>query len=153
MLVTTLCRTRGDAEDLLAWLRARGYRDDELGLVLYGEQALSQGGKQVSEEQAMRHAFPMLGAASGVSVAAAVAGIALVTGPAGLMIAGPLALLLAAVGVISAGGIVGILAGAGIPNDDAERYADELKTGAVIVSVTAHKGDERAVHAFFARFG
>jgi hypothetical protein len=147
--VTTLCRTREEAEDVIAWLRERGYAYDEIGVIIHTDAQRRK--DKVPEEQALRHALPMMGAATGVSVAAGLAGIALVAGPVGLGVAGPLALLLVGMGAVSAGGIVGILAGAGIPNDDAERYADELQQGGVVLSVVPHAGDEDAVRNFFAR--
>jgi len=152
MLVTALCRTHEDAEYAVTWLRRRGYGTEEIGLVLYEDSALQKVDK-TPEEQALRHALPLASASVGISTVSMIAGVALAGGPAGLAAAGPLALLLSAVGALSFGGIVGMLEGAGIPNDDTERYADELKRGGVIVSVTPHPGDDEAVHAFFARFG
>lgn len=152
MVVSALCRTHEDAESAVTWLRERRYAGEEIGLVLYEDAALRKVDK-TPEEQALRHALPLAGAGVGISAASAIAGVALVGGPAGLAVAGPLALLLSTVGALSIGGIVGILEGAGISDDDSERYADELKRGGVLVSVTPHPGDEDAVRAFFARFG
>jgi len=152
MLVSTLCRTREDAEYVVTWLRECGYAGEEIGLVLYEDDALRKVDK-TPEEQALRHALPLAGASVGISTVSMIAGVALAVGPAGVAVAGPLALLLSTVGALSIGGIVGMLEGAGISDDDSERYADELKRGGVLVSVTPRAGDEEAVRAFFARFG
>jgi hypothetical protein len=148
----TLFRDRRTAEGALAWLREHGYREDEIGIVLHD----AAHGREVSplfgrsEEQSLGEALPITGATAGISIAAAFAGAVLIVGPLGLLAAGPLALLLGALGAVSAGGIVGVLIGAGIPHSEAERYADELKKGAVLMSVTPHEGDEKAVREVFA---
>jgi len=148
----TLFRDRRDAEGAMLWLRERGYREDEISIVLYDaaheREITPLYGR--SEEQSLGEALPMTGAAAGISLAAAFAGAVLIVGPAGLIAAGPLALLLGALGAVSAGGIVGVLIGAGIPHTEAERYADELKQGAVLMSVTPRDGDEKAVREVFA---
>jgi hypothetical protein len=148
-MLTTLFRDRHDAEQATYWLRERGYREDEIGVVVHDSaHAGPHFGR--SEEQSLGEALPMIGATAGISLVAAFAGSMLIVGPAGLLAAGPLALLLGALGAVSAGGIAGVLIGAGIPHDEAERYADELKRGAVLMSVTPHEGDEKAVREVFA---
>src|SRR5260370_40509652 len=95
--VTVLFRHRYDAEEGIAWLRERGYADNEIGIVLHSPVPVSVGatGGMAPEEQAMRHALPIMGTAAGISVAAVTAGIALTVGPAGLVARGALARLLA----------------------------------------------------------
>jgi hypothetical protein len=148
----TLFRDRRDAERAMFWLREHGYREEEIGIVLHdaahGRAVTPHFGR--SEEQSLGEALPMTGVVAGISVAAAFAGAVLIVGPAGLLAAGPLALLLGALGAVSAGGIAGVLIGAGIPHSDAERYADELKQGAVLISITPHPEDEKAVREVFA---
>jgi hypothetical protein len=145
---TRLFRDRHDAEDVLFRLRKRGYRQDEIGIVVHD--AAHQGPRAGrSEEQSLGEGLPLMGAATGISAAAALAGSMLVMGPAGLLAAGPLALFLGAVGAVSAGGIAAVLIGAGIPHNEAERYADELKKGGVLLSVKPHPGDEETVRGLF----
>lgn len=152
LTLRTLFRDRRAAEGAILWLRERGYREDEIGIVLqdaaHGSKVTPHFGR--SEEQSLGEALPMTGVVAGISVVAAFAGAVLIVGPAGLLAAGPLALLLGALGAVSAGGIAGVLIGAGIPHTEAERYADELKQGAVLISVTPHAEDESAVRELFA---
>ena len=50
----------------------------------------------------------------------------------GLVVAGPLAAGLAGAGAGAAtGGLIGALTGAGVPEDEAERYSNDIKEGGI----------------------
>lgn len=55
-----------------------------------------------------------------------------------LLVAGPLATALAGAGVgATAGGVIGVITGLGVPEPEAARYAEALRRGATLVTVTA----------------
>jgi hypothetical protein len=57
----------------------------------------------------------------------------------GLVAAGPVVAALAGAGAGgAAGGIIGAIAGMGVPEHEARMFADEIKSGGVLVGVNAH---------------
>lgn len=154
-MVTALFPAREDAESVISWLRERGYRDDEIGVVVDPQTMQSPLAKgtagEASEEQTTGKAEHTAKAGVGIVAIATLAGLALTVGTGGLAFAGPLALLIGGVSGAAVGGIATLLPSAGIPPHDANRYADELKRGATLISVVPHEGDVEAVKALFAR--
>lgn len=79
------------------------------------------------------------GGVLGATAAALVAVGAIAVPGLGLVAAGPVLAALAGAGAGgAAGGIIGAIAGMGIPEHEAKMFADEIKSGGVLVGVTAH---------------
>lgn len=92
-----------------------------------------------------------IGTGTGGAIGAVVAGLttvgAVVSGGAGLVVAGPLVAALAGAGAGAAGGgILGGLVGLAIPEHEVKHYQDSIEKGSVLVGVECADGDgkERA---------
>ncbi len=102
------------------------------------------------------------GASSGASSGAVVGGVAglliglgfTVLPIAGILLAGPIAGLIAgaASGAVT-GGVVGGLLGLGIPKEHAELYAEGIRRGGTLVTVTADSSDESRIRDILDRDG
>lgn len=103
--------------------------------------------RNITSEVAMGDDDTREGAATGAGIGAALGGIAgflvgmgafLIPGIGPILGAGPLLAALAGAGVgAAAGGVIGALAKAGVSEDDAERYAEGIRRGGVLVLVYA----------------
>ena len=134
-----------EAQSVLQDLVNSGFKRESISIM-----ASDKGGKGlqgVEQEGKGEGAQRAEGAAKGAGTGAAVGGIAgLIVGFTGLAIpgigpivaAGPLASLLAGAGVGAvAGGAIGALTKMGVPEKDAEYYAEGVKRGGFLVTVTA----------------
>lgn len=129
--------TRAGAEQCVTDLRAAGYRDDQISVIARDERG------NVVNEDATGHNNAADGAAVGVAAGAGAMalgslavsfGVIPVIGP--VLAAGPIAAaLISGAAGAAAGGIAGALIGAGIPEEDAKFYEDEVKAGRYVVSV------------------
>jgi uncharacterized protein (TIGR02271 family) len=126
------------AQEAVRQLKQAGFHDDEIGVASRGEaeseQRTDQGGSYAGEGA-------LAGAAAGAGIGGLWAlGIAAGMLPAiGPVIAGGLLasiLASAAVGA-AAGGLAGALIGLGVPEEEAEYYETEFKSGRTIVTVKA----------------
>ena len=142
-IMTSSFRDRESAERAYNAIAARGYKSDEIHVVMTDETRkrlfTTDGEKTDLGNKALKGAG--VGGAVGVAVGATLVGIlaaaATLTVPGlGLVIAGPLAGALAggAAGA-TAGGLVGLLVGAGIPEDRAKVYETDLKAGGIVLGV------------------
>jgi hypothetical protein len=151
-LMTRSFRDRASAEREYDELTARGYKSNEIHVLMSDEtrnrlftkdHEKSDMGNKALEGAGVGGAVGGVVGATAVGIAAAVA---TVTVPVlGLVIVGPLAGALAggAAGA-TAGGLVGALVGAGIPEDRAKVYETELKEGAIVLGVKPrHDEDAR----------
>lgn len=139
-LVTSTFRDRDSAEQAYQDLRARGYSDDEIHVMMsddtrkrhFGDDAKM--GNKALEGTAVGGTVG--GAVGATLVAVMAAGAALTVPGVGLVIAGPLAGALAggAAGAAT-GGLVGMLVGAGIPEERAKIYEKDIKEGKIVVGV------------------
>jgi hypothetical protein len=143
------------AEDALAALSDQGFGPSDISVIVQDNinlksNVVSKGGSSVME-----------GAFSGATTGGVIGGIAgllvglgaiAVPGIGALFIAGPLAAALGLTGAAAAtvsgaatgalaGGLVGALAGLGLPKDVAKTYEDKIKTGGVVLAVSASGGD------------
>jgi len=146
-VITGLFDTTAAAENAVTQLKALGYGENELTIIMkdYGaaETLAAEIGSRSMEGIG---AGTTIGGALGAILAGLLA-VGTVTLPGvGLIAAGPLAAMLAGAG---AGGIVGGLIGwfvdAGVPEDLAPYYERSLNEGGVVVAVGAHTGDEARV--------
>ena len=140
-----------EAQNVLQDLVNNGFRREDLSIM-----ASDKGGQGLREaEEPSEGKARATGAAKGAGAGAAVGGLGgLIVGLTGLAIpgvgpiiaAGPLAAALAGAGVGAvAGGAIGALTKMGVPEQDAHYYAEGVKRGGFLVTVTAD--DENAEKA------
>jgi len=141
---------RESAEEAFNDLLARGYRSDEIHVLMSDETRklhfLKRGETTEMGNKALKGAGVggAVGGAVGATLMGLAAAAATVTVPGlGLVIVGPLAGALAggAAGA-TAGGLVGILVGAGIPEERARIYATDLKNGAIVLGVKPRNDED-----------
>jgi hypothetical protein len=142
-IMTSSFRDRESAEQAYNAIAARGYKSDEIHVLMSDEtrkRLFTKGGEKTNMgNKALEGAG--VGGAVGGAVGATLVGIAaaaasLTIPGIGLVIAGPLAGALAggAAGA-TAGGLVGLLVGAGIPEERAKLYETDLKEGGIVLGV------------------
>lgn len=125
------------ADAAIAELRRSGFRDDQIGIVGPHE---GPAGIKHTEGSKMGEGVA-IGALAGVGAGGLVglgilAGVIPVIGP--VIAGGTLAMMLAnAAGGAAIGGLVGGLVGLGIPEEEANYYESEVKTGRTVVTVKA----------------
>ena len=142
-IVTSSFRDRESAERAYNAIAMRGYKSDEIHVLMSDEtrkRLFSKDGVKTDlGNKALQGAGVggAVGGAVGATLVGVMAAAAVLTVPGiGLVIAGPLAGALAggAAGA-TAGGLVGMLVGAGIPKDRAELYEADLKAGGIVLGV------------------
>lgn len=149
-MITAVFRDRYDAIEAFDWLRAQGYQQDEISVLMSDQTHLSykddastgkiERGSKMAEGAATGGA---IGTAVGAGLAALAAiGTSLVLPGIGLIIAGPLAAAFAGGGAGAvAGGLIGGLVGYGIPESNAQAYEEALREGGVALGVVPHNSD------------
>ena len=118
-------------------------------------------GKLFKEQVDASGSFVSEGASAGITTGAIVGGLlGLLIGagfilvPAGMVVAGPIAGLIAGSAAGAAtGGIIGALIGLGIPDDDADIYAEGVRRGGTLLVVKADEDKLDVVHAIMDRDG
>lgn len=149
-IMTTSFRDRDSAERAYNAIAARGYKSDEIHVLMSNETRKKMFSRH-DESTAMGNKAlkgvgvgGMVGGVVGATLVGLAAAAAAVTVPVlGLVIAGPLAGALAggAAGA-TAGGLVGVLVGAGIPEERARAYETEIQDGGIVLGVKPrHEGD------------
>ena len=134
--------SRGDAQNAVAALRRAGFRDDQIGVVSRSSETTS--GTRVESGDPTHTRWEegagvgaAVGATTGVGLGLAVAA-GIIPGIGPLIAGGTLMALLASAGAgATVGTIVGGLVGLGIPEEDAEYYDSEFRSGRTIVTVRA----------------
>jgi hypothetical protein len=149
-----LFRDRESAEQAYETLRTRGYGEQDVNLLLTdatrkhwypddkNDIAL---GQKTTGTKAMSAAG--VGGAVGTTVGAVLAVVAATATVAipglGLLAAGPVAAALAGAGAGGvAGGVIGAMVAAGIPDDRAKLYDEELKRGGVVMGITPRSDED-----------
>lgn len=139
-----------DAQAAIRELKDAGFRDDEIGVVGPGdEMETTTTGRTGGDTHAAEGAA--VGAAGGAGLGALWAiGIAAGALPAiGPVIAGGIlsAVLASAAGGAAVAGLAGALVGMGIPEDEANYYENEFRSGRTIVTVktTTRQDEARAI--------
>src|SRR5262245_14885186 len=149
-MVTAVFRDRYNAERAFEALRRRGYRDNEINVLMsettratyYSEreQGKLSAGSKVGEGAAVGGA---VGTAVGAGIAAVLALGTTVAIPGVGIIAGPIVAALAGGGAGAvAGGLIGALVGLGIPESNAKAYEQILRQGGVALGVVPRSDDE-----------
>lgn len=142
------------AEKAYNRLRERGYRDDEISIIM-SEDSMKKYFKDDTRQKEEKSDFgnkAAEGAGAGSAIGGAVgaaAGIIAALGTSvvvpglGFIVAGPIAAGLAGLGAGGvAGGIIGALIGAGIPEERAEKYEKGIKEGNIVIGVQLHNDED-----------
>ncbi len=138
--VVGLFNTREEAREVINDLVNSGFSRDSISLMARGKDKDTWTRGDTGEE---REGGTLEGAATGAAIGG---GIGLVVGLASLAIpgvgpiiaAGPLATALAGLGVgAAAGGLIGALTNIGVPKEHADYYAEGVRRGGTLVTVTA----------------
>lgn len=149
-LATASFNDRESAERAYNDLVARGYRSDEIHVLMSDETRKrdfdKHGDKTGLGNKALEGAGVggAVGGAVGATLVAIAAAATTLTIPGlGLVIAGPLAGALAggATGA-TAGGLVGMLVGAGIPEERARVYENDLKQGGIVLGAKPRNDED-----------
>jgi hypothetical protein len=134
---------RESSENAYRSLRARGYTDDEINVIMSDETRDKYWGDNAADSELGSKALEGTGVGGivGASLGAIIGGIAaigtnVVLPGLGLVVAGPVAAALAGAG---AGGLTGGLAGAligwGIPEERAKMYEEGIRGGGTVLGV------------------
>jgi len=152
MSVVGVFNNRRDAQAAVRDLKAAGFRDDEIGIVGPGDGDGHGAGHHGSVDGGTHAAE---GAATGVAAGAGIGALWAVGIAAGLLPAiGPViaggifaSILASAAGGAAVAGLAGALVGLGIPEDEAEYYENEFKSGRTVVTVktTTRQDDARRI--------
>ena len=149
--VAGVFKNRQDAERAFETITRRGYAPSDAHFYM-SEDARKKNWPTPETKDKSDKALEGAGAGGGIGAAvggtaAAIAaiGTTLALPGLGLIVAGPLAAGLAGAGAGSVtGGIIGALVGAGVPEDKAKRYDEEIRRGNVVVGVTPRTDDDAA---------
>lgn len=149
-MLTGTFRDRESAERAYNAMVSRGYRDQEVNLIMSDETRKRHFGKDLDIETDLGNKAAeggVAGAALG-GLAGAIAGVVAAAGTIaipgiGVVLAGPVAAGLAGVGAGGlAGGLIGGLVGAGIPEDRAKIYEKDIKEGGIVMGVKPRNDDD-----------
>jgi hypothetical protein len=147
--LTGLFNDKDSSERAYQSLRARGYSDDEINVMMsddtrdkwFANDDDSELGNKAAEGAGV-------GGAIGGTLGAIVGGIAalgtnLVLPGLGLIVWGPIAAALAGAGAGGAAGtLVGALVGWGIPEETAQRYEEGIKNGGAVLGVRPRSSED-----------
>lgn len=140
---------RDSAERAYGSLRDRGYTENDVNVLMSDEARQRHFSDNVDTElgsKALEGAG--VGGAIGGTLGAIIGGIAAIGTSVllpglGLIVAGPLAAALAGAGAGGlTGGLVGALVGAGIPEDEAQRYEQDVKNGNILMGFKPRSNDD-----------
>jgi hypothetical protein len=163
-IVTGMFYDRENADRAYDSLRARGYADDDIHVVM-SDETRERFYDSDAEGIAIEHGSKAAeGAGTGAAVGGTIGGIIgalaavgtnLVLPGLGLVVAGPLAGALAGAGAGGAAGtLVGGLVGAGIPEERAKLYEKGLDEGGIVVGAHPRSDEDRTYFADeFQRYG
>lgn len=152
-MVTALFRDRASAETAYDALRARGYTDQDINVMMSDEGRSTHFGDAGAADTDLGNKAAEgagTGSAIGGTVGAIVAAVAAIgTSIAlpglGLVVAGPLAAALMGAGAGGVtGGLLGALVGSGIPEEHAAQYETGIKEGGIVLGVNPRSADDAA---------
>ena len=157
-MVTAVFRDRYDSERAFDYLRAKGYADSEINVLMSDKTRMTfypdstQKTKETRHKAGNQAAEGMgIGGAVGTAVGAALGAVIAIgttlavplTGGASLIVAGPIVAALAGGGAGAVtGGIIGGLVGAGMTEQNARAYDEALRNGGVALGVIPHNDDD-----------
>lgn len=143
--VLCIAKSHSQAEQIVERLQTSGFPAAEISILLPDTEGAHDVGhvKATKAPEGATTGAATGGATGGVLGLLAGIGALAIPGVGPFIAAGPImaALSGAAIGATT-GGVVGGLIGMGIPEIEAKRYEDKLKSGNYLVAVHAHDGDE-----------
>ncbi|OZC03188.1 hypothetical protein [Rubricoccus marinus] len=149
-LVAGTFRDRNDLDRTVSDLRSRGYSDDDFHVVMSEDtrERYHDGGEVEIEQGSKAMEGAGAGAATGGTLGGIIGAIAGIGGaiivPGIGAVAGPLAGALAGAGAGgAAGSLLGALVGAGIPEDQAKIYENDVKDGGMMLGVHPRTDEDR----------
>lgn len=149
-LVTGMFTDRDSADRAYSSLRAKGYSDKEIHVIMSDDTRNKHFTHEVDKTDLGSKAMEGAGTGSAIggtvgAIAGAVAaiGTSLLIPGLGIVIAGPIAAALAGAGAGgAAGGIIGALVGSGIPKERAVVYEKGVKDGHIVMGVDARNDED-----------
>src|SRR6187402_3053898 len=143
--VFCIATTQGQAERMIDRLRSQGFADSEISVLLPDTAGTADFGhvKSTKASEGIAAGAATGGVAGGTLGLLAGIGALAIPGVGPFIAAGPImaALSGAALGATT-GGIVGGLIGMGIPEFEAKRYEEKLRTGNYLIAVHVRNDDE-----------
>src|SRR6476646_756132 len=140
-----IATTQGQAERIVQQLQAQGFADSEISVLMPDTGGTRDVGhiKATKAPEGATTGAATGGVTGGVLGLLAGIGALAIPGVGPFIAAGPImaALSGAAIGATT-GGVVGGLIGLGIPEFEAKRYEDKLKSGNYLIAVHAGDGEE-----------
>lgn len=147
-LLTGTFKDRASAESAYSSLASRGYSKDDVNLMMSDDTR----NKHFADEDTALGTKAMEGAGTGgaiggtigaVLAAIAAVGTSIAIPGLGLIVAGPLAAALAGAGAGGlTGGVIGALVGAGIPEERAKLYDQDIKDGGIVMGVSPRNPED-----------
>jgi len=140
-LLTGMFRDRESTENAYNDLHERGYKHDEVNLLMSDDTRKTHFADEDTEigtkaAEGLGKGSAIGGTIGAIAGAIAALGTSLLIPGLGIVIAGPIAAGLAGAGAGGlTGGIIGALVGAGIPEERARIYEDGIKNGKVVLGV------------------
>lgn len=139
--VIGLFRSREQAEEAIRELKVRDFDENDISLISRNDEAKVGGnkGERMSfDNQNLTDGTATGGAIGGLAGLLAGAGALLIPGIGPIIAAGPLAGALT--GIVT-GGIAGGLIDYGIPEEEGQRYEEEINRGSILVAVETDDED------------
>ena len=141
-----IVKTHAQAEQIVEGLQVAGFDSSEISILLPDNQGKHDIGhvKATKAPEGATTGAATGGVTGGVLGLLAGIGTLAIPGVGPFIAAGPIMAALggAAIGATT-GGVVGGLIGLGIPEIEARRYVDKLKSGNYLIAVHVHDGDEK----------
>jgi hypothetical protein len=141
-----IVKTHAQAEQIVEGLQSAGFSSSEISILLPDNEGKHDIGhvKATKAPEGATTGAATGGVTGGVLGLLAGIGALAIPGVGPFIAAGPImaALSGAAIGATT-GGVVGALIGMGIPEIEAKRYENKLKTGNYLIAVHYHDGDEK----------
>jgi len=141
-----IVKTHAQAEQIVEGLQRAGFPASEISVLLPDNQGKHDIGhvKATKAPEGATTGAATGGLTGGVLGLLAGIGALAIPGVGPFIAAGPImaALSGAAIGATT-GGVVGALIGMGIPEIEAKRYEDKLKSGNYLIAVHTHDGDQK----------
>lgn len=149
-MLTGLFSDRDSTERAYSSLKARGYTDEEINLMM-SDDTRNTWFKDTPNDELGSKALEGAGAGSAIggTLGAVIGGIAAIGTsillPGGILVAGPIAAALAGAGAGGlTGGLLGALIGSGIPEERAKYYDEGIRNGGAVVGVNPRSEEDAA---------
>ena len=141
-----IVKAHAQAEEIVENLQDAGFPASEISVLLPDNEGKHDIGhvKATKAPEGATTGATAGGVTGGVLGLLAGIGALAIPGVGPFIAAGPIMAALSGTAIgATTGGIVGGLVGLGIPEIEAKRYEDKLKTGNYLIAVHAHDGDEK----------